>query len=128
MTFEDVIKEGGSIIAEYKANPTVDKAKVQSYRDQLSALCVTLSIYKSDFYDTYVGAELKRKIFEAREKDRNIDNKIGVPLSEVKAKIASESLCEAEIDADRKYQRAKSVLEAWNQVLNSFASRMHENK
>lgn len=129
MKFNEVIDEGLAIIKEYKENlATIDRQKVQQYRDILSALCVTLSTYMSDFYDDYIGAEMRRKIFEAKETDRMIDEKLSAQRASIKAKINSEDKYIAEIDAERKFKRAQNMLSSWNQILNTFASRMHEKQ
>lgn len=129
MTFEELIKEGMEIITQYKETLySIDRDQVQIYRDSLSALCVTLSVYKSDYYDEYIAAEMRRKIFEARETDRIRVDKVSAATASIQARIAAEPYYKAEIEADQRYNRAKSLLETWNQVLNSFASRMHEKQ
>ena len=126
MKHEDVIKEGLDLIAEYKESiSTLTRNKVQDYRDILSALSVTLSIYMSDYYDDYIGAELKRKIKEARSNDHNMETMTAAKAS-IKSRIEVEELYQNEVNAEKLYKRLQSMLSTWNQILNSMASRMHD--
>ncbi len=130
MTFNDLISSGMDIVATYKdRSHTMSSSEVQNNRDILSALCVTLSEYLSDYQDNYISGELKRKIFEAREIDRLVDEeKIPVAKATIKARIASEQLYIAETTAERMFRRCQNLLNAWNQILNTMASRMHSSQ
>lgn len=129
MTIETCIQEGLSIIADYKQNlGSMDRSKVQIYRDNLSALTVTLATYMSDYYDEYLLAEMRRKIFEAKETERLTVEKVSSTRAGIQARANSEAYYLAEVEAEKKFKRCQILVSSWNQMLNSFASRMHENK
>lgn len=129
MKFDTLIETGNNLIKEYKDSlANITRAQVQTYRDELSALSVTMAIYMSDFYEDFIGYELKRKLHEARETERYIVEKFPANRSAIKARIDSEELYTKEVEAERKFKRASAMLTAWNQILNSMASRMNEHK
>lgn len=127
MTFTEVLQEGLSLIENYKIRAnSLTRAEVQEIRDKLSAICVTLSVYRSDFYDDYIGAEMKRKLFEAKESDKLLDSGVAANKSAIKAKIAAENHYINEVECEKLFRRAAALSDSWNQVLNTLASRLNE--
>ncbi len=129
MTLDDVVNEGMDIVYEYKDRArSMTPSEVQEKRDILSALCVTLSEYMSDFYDTHLASHSKRRIEEAREIDRLVtEEKMPVSRAEAKARLFVSEIYKKEYEYDIKHKRTQNLLNAWNQILNTMASRMHSN-
>lgn len=115
------------MVQTYKATCGImPKKEVQEYRDILSSLSVTLAVYGADFYEDAIGAEVTRKIAEAKEIVRIVDS--GEAKSQGKAEVMAKVNCEQEymneVASNSLNTKAKFLREQINQVLHSMSSRL----
>lgn len=131
MTFQDVLMEVNSIISKYRdSHTTMSRQEAQVYRDQLCGLSITLAVYCADFYEDFLGAEISRKISEAKESDRLVSSGEikSQGRADIKAKISVEGLYRVEAQCESLYKRGCFVREQVNHFINSIASRMQVDK
>lgn len=125
--FEELCQEIIDMVGKYKLTCGImSKKDVQEYRDILSSLAVTLAVYGADFYEDAIGAEVTRKIKEAKEIERIISS--GEVKSqgraEVQAKINCEEQYNNEVRSNYLNTKSKFLREQINQVLHSMSSRL----
>lgn len=126
--FQDLLTEINALVRDYKDTCTsIPREKVQDYRDKLSHLSVTLSHYAADFYEDALGAEMRRKIEEARETDRLLESKEckSQATAALKARVTCEKYYLEEVQTEALSKRAFFIRETVSQVLNSISSRLH---
>lgn len=128
MNFQEALQEITTIRQEYISQCTsLPLDKIQYYRDKLSDLAATLSVYRADFFEDHVGSVVRRKIAFARECDRIMSadgKKVAKNVAELKATLFCESLMLEEAQNEALLNRARFVVEQVDQILNSIASRM----
>jgi len=128
MNFKGVLEEITNIRGEYITQCTsLPLDKIQYYRDKLSDLAATLSVYRADFFEDHVGSVVRRKIAFARECDRIMsgeEKKVAKNVAELKATLFCEKLMLEEAQNEALLNRARFVCEQLDQILNSIASRM----
>lgn len=118
------------LIDDYKENKnSYDKNKLQDLRENISLTLFYLSDSFSLAVSNYDKADWNRKRNYAKLVEENKydseGNKNTVAVTESIARIENEEFEEKVVEALRQKEKAKMILSATNQVLNSISSRLH---
>lgn len=119
------------LVGEYQANRlSFDIKQLQDIRERFSLTLFYLSDSASIAMSQQEAADFDRKRNYALRLDywkNETDNngkKLTVAASEAKARIDNEKYESAYVEATRKQQRVKIILESTRHILNSIASRL----
>lgn len=118
------------LIDDYNENKnSYDKNKLQDLRENISLTLFYLSDSFSLAISNYDKADWSRKRNYAKLVEENKydseGNKNTVAVTESIARIENEEFEEKVVEALRQKEKAKMILSATNQVLNSISSRLH---
>lgn len=122
MNYEDI----KGIIDSWEGFNLSDVSGIIEFRQKLSALYYRLSEYKADEESYYIGAEAKRKQFFFESKLAYIDQGDSATKAETKAYVNSEGARIEEINHERKYKKAKDILNSLDHVLNAMSSAINQ--
>lgn len=121
------------IINEYRDNRlSFDVKELQDMRERISLLLFYMSDSASKAMSQQESADFDRKRNYAERIDfwKNETDEDGkrytVAASEAKARIDNEEYEKAYVEATRKQQRVKIILESTRHILNSIASRLSQ--
>lgn len=118
------------LIDEYnKDKNSYDKNRLQDLRENISLTLFYLADSFSLAISNYDAADWNRKrnyaeLIEANEYDED-GNKNTVAVKESLARIGNKEYEEKVVEALRQKEKARMILSATNQVLNSISSRLH---
>lgn len=118
------------LIDEYNKNKkSYDKNKLQDLRENISLTLFYLVDSFSLAISNYDAADWDRKrnyaeLIEANDYDEE-GNKNTVAVKESLARIGNKEYEEKVVEALRQKEKARMILSATNQVLNSISSRLH---
>lgn len=124
--------ELSDIIDKYKKNRlSFDVKQLQDIREQISLTLFYLSDSASQALSQQEGADFDRKRHYAERIDfwKNETDEDGkrytVAASEAKSRIDNEEYEATYVEATRKQQRVRIILEATRHIINSIASRLN---
>lgn len=118
------------LIDKYKKDKnSYDKNKLQDLRENISLTLFYLADSFSLAISNYDSADWNRKrnyaeLIEQNEYDED-GNKNTVAVKESLARIGNKEYEEKVVEALRQKEKARMILSATNQVLNSISSRLH---